>query len=55
MHAQVEARSYEVWGGEEELARERERRGERQEIKKEKKYAKDIKGWWVLVLHCMYH
>lgn len=41
---QVEARSYEVWGGKEGLEREHELRGERREKKKEKQYAKEIKG-----------
>ncbi len=44
VHVQVEARSYEVWGGKEGLEREYELRGQRREKKKEKQYAKEIKG-----------
>ncbi len=41
---QVQSRSHGIWGGEEGLASEQERRGEAREKRKEKRYAKEIKG-----------
>ena len=41
---QVRERAYEIWGGEEGLEIEHQKRSELKEKKKEKKYAKEIKG-----------
>ena len=41
---QVEARAYEIWGGEEGLKEAHLKKAEMREKKLEKKYAKDIKG-----------
>lgn len=41
---QVEARSHEIWGGEEGLTEGHLKRSQVREKKREKKYAKDIKG-----------
>lgn len=41
---QVEARSHDIWGGEAGLEAEHQMKIERREKKKEKKYAKEIKG-----------
>lgn len=51
---QVEARSHEVWGGEEGLEAERVNKMKRREKRKEKKYAKDIKGDQAVVSVCKY-
>ena len=40
----VRERAYEIWGGEEGLEAEHQKRSELKEKKKEKKYAKEIKG-----------
>lgn len=47
---QVEARAYEIWGGEEGLEEARKRKGELREKKREKKYAKEIKGLQIRLL-----
>ena len=41
----MEIRSHEVWGGREGLEEEHERKREAREKTREKKYAKEIKGW----------
>lgn len=46
---QVEERSHKIWGGEEGLEVEHQNKIERREKKKEKKYAKEIKG------KCLFH
>lgn len=44
MYVQIEERSHDIWGGEEGLEAEHQSKLERREKKKEKKYAKEIKG-----------
>lgn len=41
---QVKARSHAVWGGEDKLEEERQRRSDHREKKREKKYAKQVRG-----------
>ena len=45
---QIEERSYKIWGGEAGLEEEHQNKLARREKKKEKKYAKEIKGEPVL-------
>ena len=42
---QVESRAHLIWGGEEGLERERDRRQDAKEKRKEKNYVKKLKGW----------
>lgn len=41
---QVEARAYEIWGGEEGLEDEHARKSDAREKKRQNQYAKEIKG-----------
>ena len=47
---QVEGRVVEVWGGEEGLEEERQRRSSARELRKEKNYAKKVKGTVTIII-----
>lgn len=44
----MEARAYEIWGGEEGLRDEHMKKSEVREKKLQKKYAKEIQGVWCM-------
>ena len=53
---QVESRAHSIWGGEEGLLAERQRKAGSREKMKQRKYEKKIKGVWfvcllILVMH----